>query len=73
MIALLWPPCVADADSGHYIYSAFFADYWKYLVARFNDVHAFGYNSAGSERIWMKFSEFRVYIVWVWAAITRQS
>jgi len=24
-------------------------------VARFNDVHAFGYNCAGSERIWMKF------------------
>jgi len=30
-------------------------------VARFNDVHAFGYNSAGSERIWMKFSELRVF------------
>jgi len=30
-------------------------------VARFNDVHAFGYNSAGSERIWMKFGELRVY------------
>ena len=28
-----------------------FAEYWKYLVVRFNDVHAFGYNSAGSERI----------------------
>ena len=24
-------------------------------MARFNDVHAFGYNCAGSERIWMKF------------------
>jgi len=36
------------------------AEYWKYFVARFNDVHAFGYNSAGSERIWMKFSELRV-------------
>jgi len=30
-------------------------------VARFNDVHAFGYNFAGSERIWMKFGELRVY------------
>jgi len=39
-----------------------FAEYWKYFVpARFNDVHAFGYNSAGSERIWMKFGELRVY------------
>jgi len=24
-------------------------------VARLNDVHAFGYDSAGSERIWVKF------------------
>jgi len=24
-------------------------------MARFNDVHASGYNSTGSERIWMKF------------------
>jgi len=38
-----------------------FAEYWKYFGARFNDVHAFGYNSAGSERIWMKFRELRVY------------
>ena len=36
-------------------------------MARSNDVHAFGYNSAGSERIWiseriwMKFGELRVY------------
>jgi len=34
-----------------------FAEYWKYFVARFKDVHAFGYNSAESERIWMKFGE----------------
>ena len=34
-----------------------FAEYWKYFAARFNDVHAFGYNSTGSERIWMKFRE----------------
>jgi len=32
-----------------------FTEYWKYFVARFNDIHAVGYNSAGSERIWMKF------------------
>jgi len=38
-----------------------FAEYRKYFVARFNDVHAIGYNSAGSERIWMKFGELRVY------------
>jgi len=31
------------------------------FVARLNDVHAFGYNSAGSERIWMKFGELRLY------------
>jgi len=40
---------------------ASFAEYWKYFVTRFNDVHAFGYNSAGSERMWMKFGELRVY------------
>jgi len=38
-----------------------FAEYWKYFVARFNDVHAFGYNSAGSERIWMKLGALQVY------------
>jgi len=32
-----------------------FAEYWKHFVARFNEVRASGYNSAGSERIWMKF------------------
>ena len=42
-----------------------FAEYWKHFVARFNDVHASGYNSAGSERIWMKFGELRVYF-WSW-------
>ena len=30
-------------------------------MARLNDIHAFGYNSAVSERIWMKFGELRVY------------
>ena len=30
-------------------------------MARLNDVRAFGYNSAGSERICMKFGELRVY------------
>jgi len=40
-----------------------FAEYWKHFVARFNDVHASGYNSAGSIRIWMKFGVglLRVY------------
>ena len=38
-----------------------FAEYCKHFVARLNDVHAFGYNSATSERIWMKFGELRVY------------
>ena len=31
------------------------------VVARLNDIHAFGYNSAGSERIWMKFGALQVY------------
>ena len=38
-----------------------FAEYWKHFVARFNDVHASGYNSAGSTRIRMKFGVRRVY------------
>jgi len=37
------------------------AEYWKYFVARFNDVHAFGYNFSESEWIWIKFGELRVY------------
>ena len=36
-----------------------FAEYWKHFVARFNDVHASGYNSTESERIWMKFGVLR--------------
>jgi len=31
------------------------AEYWKHFVVRFDDVHAFGYNSAAGEPIWMKF------------------
>ena len=38
-----------------------FAEYWKYFVARLNGVHAFHYNSAESEQIWMKFGTLRVY------------
>jgi len=38
-----------------------FAEYCKRFVARLNDVHAFGYNSAESERIWMKFGELWDY------------
>jgi len=30
------------------------AEYWIHFVARSNGVHAFGYNSAESEPIWMK-------------------
>ena len=36
-----------------------FAEYWKHFVARLNDIHVFGYNSTGSERIWMKFGALR--------------
>jgi len=36
-------------------------EYWKYFVAHFNDVHAFGYNFARSQWIWMKFGELRLY------------
>jgi len=42
--------------------SSSFAEYCKHFVARLNDVHAFGYNSAGSERFWMKFGNYE-YIV----------
>ena len=38
-----------------------FVEYCKHFVAHLKDVHAFGYNAAGSERIWMKFGELRVY------------
>ena len=41
--------------------SSSFAEYCKHFVARLNDVHAFGYNSAESQRIWMKFGELRAY------------
>jgi len=41
--------------------SSSFAEYWKHFVVHLNDVHAFGYNSAGSERMWMKFGELRGY------------
>jgi len=39
-----------------------FAEYWKHFVARLNDVYPSGYNSAGSERIRMKFGALRVYM-----------
>ena len=38
-----------------------FTEYWKHFMVHFNDVHVSGYNSAGSERIWMKFGALRVY------------
>jgi len=34
-------------------------------MARFNDVHAFGYNSAGSEQIGWNLGNSE-YIVWSW-------
>jgi len=37
-----------------------FAEYWNHFVAHLKDDHAFGYNSAGGERVWMKFKELRV-------------
>jgi len=30
------------------------AGYWKHFTARFDDVHAIGYNSTESEPIWVK-------------------
>jgi len=36
-------------------------EYWKHFVARLNGVHAFGYNSAGSEPICMKFGALWVH------------
>ena len=38
-----------------------FAEYWKHFIARLNRVHAFGYNSAGSEPIRMKFRTLWVH------------
>jgi len=38
-----------------------FAEYWKHFMARLNGVHAFGYNSAGSEPIWTKFGTLWVH------------
>jgi len=37
------------------------AEHWKHFVACLNVVYAFSYNSAGSERIWMKFGALQVY------------
>jgi len=41
-------------------------------MVRFDGVHAFGYNSAGSEPIWMKFGAFSEYIVcrWLWLILS---
>jgi len=36
-------------------YSARRAEYWKYFTVRFDGIHVFGYNSAESEPIRMKF------------------
>ena len=53
-----------DCEFVHFITrrrNSSFAEYCKHFVARLNDVHTFGYNSAESERIWMEFGELRVY------------
>jgi len=44
---------------GEKLYS--FAEYWIHFTAGFDGVHAFGYNSTGSEAIWMKIWALRVY------------
>jgi len=42
-----------------------FAEYWIHFMARFDGVHAFGYNSVWSEPIWMKLAHSE-YIVFRW-------
>ena len=42
------------------------AEYWKHFRARFDGVHAFGYNSIESEPIWMRSGELFEYIVCGW-------
>jgi len=51
--------CNYDYHTRQRIYS--YAEYWKHFVMHLNGVHAFGNNSAGNERIWMKFGALRVY------------
>ena len=58
---LTYQTCLTECDPFTRRRSWSFAEYCKHFVARLNDVHAFGYNSAGSERIWMKFGELRAY------------
>jgi len=38
-----------------------FAEYWKHFMVHLNGVHAFRYNFAGSELIWMKFGALLVH------------
>ena len=43
------------------------AEYWIHFTVRLGGVHAFGYNYAESEPIWMKFGTLRVhYWGWPW-------
>ena len=55
--------------------SCSFAEYWIRFMARFNGVHAFGYNSAGSEPIWMKFGALWVQCLcrWHWQILARSA
>ena len=46
----------------HYLaWSQASAEYWKHFIVPFNGVHVFGYNSARSEPIWMKFGALWVH------------
>ena len=65
MIAILSFRLRKGCNLGSFYSAKKLAEYWKHFVARFNDVHASGYNSAGSERIWMKFG-YSTYILWIW-------
>ena len=44
------------------------AEYWKHFTARFDGVHAFGYNSAESEPISMKSGALGVDCLWLASA-----
>ena len=58
------PDRVIKSFGNYYNYSArsySFAEYWIHFMARLDGVHAFGYNSAESEPIWMKFGTLWVH------------
>jgi len=62
-LAIYWVNCARLITSLVY-YSArsySFAEYWKHFMAHLNGVHVFGYNSTGSEPIWIKFGALWVH------------